>query len=75
MAYQFARQMSATFDVFVCPGFVPETAAEMTSGFGWLVMRFLLPLAPFATSRAIASSNLAWCLCHPDAVKAFSFAV
>ncbi|MFV8754903.1 SDR family NAD(P)-dependent oxidoreductase [Nannocystaceae bacterium ST9] len=42
----------------VCPGFVPRTAAESTHGATRLLLRYVLPLMPFATSIADAVESL-----------------
>jgi retinol dehydrogenase 12 len=49
----------------MCPGFVPETAAGSTTGVMKLVMRFLMPLMPFATSFRDAVDSI--CFTATDA--------
>jgi len=43
----------------LCPGFVPTTAAASASGLTRLLLRYLLPRMPFATSVPSAAANIA----------------
>ncbi|KAI9021832.1 short-chain dehydrogenase/reductase SDR [Hyaloraphidium curvatum] len=49
----------------VCPGFVPATACEVTSGFQYFLMKYVLVWAPFATSIAAAADSLAFMCADP----------
>lgn len=49
----------------VCPGFVPETAAASTHGVMRLMMRFVLPLMPFATGLDEAVDSLCFTCLDP----------
>jgi NAD(P)-dependent dehydrogenase (short-subunit alcohol dehydrogenase family) len=59
--YALARRLegSAITANAVCPGFVPTTAAESTHGAMKLLMRWVMPLMPFATSADAASTAFA----------------
>lgn len=49
----------------VCPGFVPETAAASTHGAMRLMMRYLMPLMPFATGFDEAVDSLCFTCLDP----------
>ncbi|MFO0601394.1 MAG: SDR family NAD(P)-dependent oxidoreductase [Myxococcaceae bacterium] len=49
----------------VCPGFVPRTAAESVHGLQRLMLRWLLPLMPFATSVEAAVDSLRFMATSP----------
>ncbi len=68
VTYELARRSAATSVTAnaVCPGFVPVTAAESVRGFMWFMMKYLMPLAPFATSLKDAGGSLKWCAVDPS---------
>jgi retinol dehydrogenase 12 len=50
----------------VCPGFVPATAAASTSGATRLVMSFVMPHMPFATSVEAATDSFVFMALDPS---------
>ncbi len=50
----------------ICPGFVPTTAAASTRGATRLLLRYVLPLMPFATSVADAVESLRFIAVDPS---------
>ncbi len=50
----------------VCPGFVPETAAASTKGFMNFVMRFVMPMMPFATRFQDAVDSICFTATDPS---------
>lgn len=67
-AFELARRTpKERFTVHgMCPGFVPETAAASTKGFMNFVMRFLMPLMPFATSQRDAVDSICFTATDPS---------
>lgn len=67
-AFELARRTpKERFTVHgMCPGFVPETAAASTKGFMNLVMRFVMPMMPFATSLSDAVDSICFTATDPS---------
>lgn len=67
-AFELARRTpTERFTVhLICPGFVPETAWRAARGFNRWLLRYVLPLAPFATRADVAAERLAWVATAPE---------
>lgn len=67
-AFELARRTpKERFTVHgMCPGFVPETAAASTKGFLNFVMRFVMPMMPFATSLSDAVDSICFMATDPS---------
>jgi retinol dehydrogenase-12 len=59
LAYEFQRRLAGknVTSNAVCPGFVPETAAEKQKGIRKFVMRYIVPLMPGTRTVGQASDN------------------
>ena len=65
--YELARQLESepiAVDA-VCPGFVPTTAAASTKGLMRLLMRYVMPRMPFATSIERATDTFVYACLDP----------
>lgn len=67
-AFELARRtQKERFTVHgMCPGFVPETAAASTTGFMNIVMRYVMPMMPFATSLSAAVDSICFMATDPS---------
>lgn len=68
VTHELSRRLAATHVTAnaVCPGFVPETAAESTTGFQRWLLRNVLLYMPFAVRYRAAVENLAFMADDPS---------
>lgn len=50
----------------ICPGFVPATAAQYTTGWSRLLLRYVLPRLSFTRSVDEAAADVVWALDAPE---------
>ena len=68
LAYELARRLPPRpiTSNAVCPGFVPATAQASTTGFTRFLLRYILPVMPFARSVEEAATSYAFMATDPS---------